>query len=103
MRPFYASILTATLFAGLPAVAQPIPPNCAERDLVVERLESTFGEAFAGGGLQSDTQLLEVWRSPEQGTWTLLMTGADGLTCVVASGTHWQGEKLAEKAKGTPS
>ena len=59
--------------------------NCAQRDIVVEKLEAGYGETFAGGGLQSSNSVFEVWFSEEKGTWTILMTRADGMTCVMAS------------------
>ena len=63
---------------------------CATRDVVVERLSTGYGESFQGGGLQSDTKIFEVWYSEEAGTWTILMTKADGTSCVMASGTNWR-------------
>jgi hypothetical protein len=65
--------------------------NCASRDLVVDKLAVKYGEAFAGGGLQNTKHIFEVWMSEEKGTWTILMTRADGTTCVMASGTNWRG------------
>ena len=64
--------------------------NCAERDAVVDRLETGYGETFAGGGLQSSSQIIEVWASEDQGTWTILMTRPDGMSCIMASGTDWR-------------
>lgn len=70
-----------------PAWAQ---SNCAPRDVVVERLGAKYGEQFAGGGLQSTRQIFEVWFSPRTRTWTILMTRADGVSCIMASGTNWR-------------
>ena len=64
--------------------------NCAERETVVDQLEAGYGEVFAGGGLQTARQIIEVWASEEKGTWTILMTTADGQSCVMASGTDWR-------------
>lgn len=64
--------------------------NCAARDLVVDRLEGKYGENFSGGGIRNETSIYEVWMSEEKGTWTILMTRADGLSCIVASGTDWR-------------
>ena len=77
---------------------------CAARETVVQKLETGYGEAFGGGGLQSASSIYEVWFSEEKGTWTILMTRADGTSCIMASGTNWR-EALPsqKKAKGTPS
>lgn len=74
--------------------------NCANRDTVVGKLETRYGESFSGGGLQNNQRIFEVWSSEEKGTWTILMTHANGTTCVMASGTNWRGglPKVAEPA-----
>ncbi len=64
--------------------------NCAARDSVVDKLSVKYGEAFAGGGLQNAQSVFEVWFSEEKGTWTILMTRADGTSCIMASGTNWR-------------
>lgn len=79
-------IAGALLFAG-PAWAQ---NNCGDRGVVIERLASKFGEAFAGGGLRNSQAIIEVWASEETGTWTILMTLPDGQSCVMAAGTNWR-------------
>ena len=64
--------------------------NCGARDSVVDKLSVKYGEAFSGGGLQNAESIFEVWHSAEKGTWTILMTRADGITCIMASGTNWR-------------
>ncbi len=77
--------------------------NCAPRDVIVERLTAGYHEGLAGGGLRSETQVLEVWAAPETGTWTVLITRADGMTCVMASGTNWHQQEPNLVLMGTPS
>ena len=92
---FLAAVFPATLHAQT---------NCAARDTVVEKLESSYGEAFAGGGLQNSTHIFEVWFSEDKGTWTILMTRADGTTCIMASGTNWlDGDGTMKTPAGVPS
>ena len=93
---FLAATLPATAFAnGMP---------CADRSVVIERLEAGYGEVFAGGGLQNSTRIFEVWFSEEKGTWTILMTRADGKSCIMASGTNWRdGLPMEPKVAGIPS
>lgn len=99
LKPLLAS-LTATLISA-PVLAQ--ANNCAPRDVVVDRLSLTYGEVFNGGGLQSDEAVFEVWISEEAGTWTILMTQADGTSCIMAAGTDWQKALASQVAKGVPS
>jgi len=63
--------------------------NCGERTSITERLKSGYGETFAGGGLRNGESIFEVWKSDENGTWTILMTTPDGRSCVMAAGTDW--------------
>lgn len=76
--------------------------NCADRARVVASLSATYGESFAGGGLQSAQQIIEVWYSEEKGTWTILMTRADGRSCIMASGTNWRGPDQVKAPQGVP-
>ncbi|MDJ1009424.1 MAG: hypothetical protein QNJ13_16545 [Paracoccaceae bacterium] len=74
---------------SVPAAAQ-AQTSCASRDTLVERLASGYGESFQGGGMQTDQRVFEVWFSEEKGTWTILLTRADGTSCVMAHGTNWR-------------
>ncbi|MCG6883675.1 MAG: hypothetical protein LJE62_07990 [Silicimonas sp.] len=93
---------------GLVALALILPTamqaqaNCADREAVVASLTTKYGEAFAGGGLQNSEQILEVWFSEEKGTWTVLMTRANGRTCIMASGTNWQDPGEVKLPAGIP-
>lgn len=88
--------------AGLVVAPAQAQTNCGLRDIVVKRLESGYGEGLAAGGLHSDSQVLEVWAAPKTGTWTVLITSADGRTCVLASGTDWHQKDLALIQLGVP-
>lgn len=98
--------LIALAFAGalLPqtAAAQG-QQNCAPRDVVVERLNATYGEVFSGGGLQNADAVFEVWTSKSDGTWTILMTRSDGMSCVMAAGTDWRKALASQQVTGAPA
>lgn len=64
--------------------------DCAPRDTAVEYLSEQWGEAIVGAGLESPTSILEVWVAEETGTWTIVRTTPDGMSCIVASGTDWR-------------
>lgn len=73
---------------GFPALAA----NCANRSMVVERLQSKYNERLAAGGLQEIGEshaIVEVWASQKTGTFTVMLTRPDGTTCVMATGTDW--------------
>jgi len=87
---------------GLGASQAHAQSACAARGIIVERLQDRFGEGLAGGGLQSAQQVIEVWSAPETGTWTLLMTRANGTSCIVASGTNWHQQDPELVLMGVP-
>lgn len=68
--------------------------HCAPRDAVVERLASKYGETRQSMGLGSNNAVMEVFASPESGSWTITVTMTNGMTCLVASGQAF--EELAE-------
>ena len=78
-----------TSFNAPEAVAQEDDIVCAQRNDIIERLGADFGEKPTGGGMMSREQVLEIWSAPETGTWTALMTFADGTSCIVGSGENW--------------
>ncbi len=96
MRP-----LITLAVAGLPATSL-AQTNCDERDIVIDKLASGYGEAFTGGGLQSTSRIIEVWTSAEDGTWTILMTMPDGRSCVMAAGTNWREALPEDRLSGVP-
>lgn len=98
-RMYLSHYLTA-FAAGLLAIAAGTSvqaqsgPNCAPREIVSERLANKYGETRKGMGLGSNNAVIEVWASDESGSWTITVTSADGMTCLVASGQAY--ETLAE-------
>jgi hypothetical protein len=69
-----------------PAVAQSI---CGERSRFIERLQEQYRESLNAVGLAADGTLVEVMTS-EKGSWTIMITRADGVSCIVATGEAWE-------------
>jgi hypothetical protein len=99
MRTQLTTLVTIT--ALFPAMAMANSSNCGDREAVVKRLSTGYGESFTGGGLRNTEAIFEVWASEEAGTWTILMTLPSGQTCVMAAGTDWRGA-LPETPAGIP-
>lgn len=74
------------------------PPQCAARDAVVGELTSRYGESRHGIGLAANNAVMELFASDETGTWTITVTLASGMTCLVASGENF--ETLADELPG---
>ncbi len=85
----FATLVAATLMLlALPAQAQ--GPACGPRAEMVARLSSHFGETRRGIGLGRRDGVVEVFASPDTGSWTITMTMPDGRMCLVASGQSWE-------------
>lgn len=77
-------------FAYTEAAAAPAPATtslnlCGERDQMVRDLGREFREQPIASGLVDKDAVMEIFVSPG-GTWTILATGTDGLSCVMAVG-----------------
>jgi hypothetical protein len=68
---------------------------CADRAKVIERLAEKYGETRQSMGLHQNNGVLEVYASPETGTWTILVTMPNGLSCLIAAGQSWEGNAAA--------
>lgn len=64
--------------------------NCAQRNTVVERLGSFYGETRRSIALGSNNAVVEMFASAETGSWTLTVTMPNGITCLMASGQAYE-------------
>jgi hypothetical protein len=88
MRSFLIASASGLLLSH-PAVAALGPPVCDNRDLIVQRLGTSYEEVAQSVGLDSNGNVLEIFVSPE-GTWTALVTNPKGVACIVAAGEAWE-------------
>ncbi len=91
------SVLILGVIAAVPPAVQAqgfpglrVGVACGTRDAVVAKLVDNYGEVRRGGGLAGPMAIFEIWASETTGTWTILKTTPDGLTCVMAVGDGWQ-------------
>lgn len=99
-RVFAAALLFGMVGQAPPALAKPVP--CGTHESFADQLKTRYHEAFTAGGLQAGN-LFEIWSSAESGSWTVLLTRPDGVTCAVASGTDWFDAPVGKLVEGTPS
>ena len=64
--------------------------NCGPRDAVVTTLGDRFGETRQSMGIGASGQLMELFASPETGSWTIALTLPNGITCLMASGQSFE-------------
>lgn len=62
---------------------------CAEHNSMVKALDEKYRETLSQYGLAGKTNLVEIFIS-KAGTFTILATRPDGLSCVVATGDNWE-------------
>ncbi|MFQ5958023.1 MAG: hypothetical protein ACE5LF_01500 [Alphaproteobacteria bacterium] len=83
-----AAVLGAlfVVFHAFPAGAQ---AACGDRDKFVVLLGENYAERAVAIGLTASGRVLEVFTALS-GTWTILVTYPNGVTCVVATGESWE-------------
>jgi hypothetical protein len=84
------TVVSIGLLATTPHAEAEDRQACAERGEVIRKLEERFGETLRSIGLQQDENLVEVYSSERTGTWTILMTRPDGMSCLLAAGELWE-------------
>ena len=84
--------LLPLLFLAAPAIAEPTLTEgvaCGERGKLLARLGKDYSEQPVATGLAADGSRFEILAS-EAGSFTVLLTRPNGLTCLVAEGQNWQ-------------
>lgn len=95
--------IAAALFASTPVAEAETRPACARRDQVIQKLEEKFGETLRSVGLHQTEGVVEVYSSEETGTWTILMTRPDGMSCLISSGQMWEQDATPLQKPGQPA
>ncbi|PCH74384.1 MAG: hypothetical protein COC12_03775 [Rhodobacteraceae bacterium] len=87
-RLISTALIFGTAAMAPPAMAQSLA--CMPRTSLVQSLADRHGERLTGGGLRSTTQVVEIWSSDKTGSFTVFVSRADGISCVIATGQNWQ-------------
>ena len=95
------ALLGLIIFGGT-TVASYAQGVCGQRDAILDRLASHYGETRRGMGLGANNGIVEVFASDETGTWTITVTMPDGRMCLVASGESYEDSMDPLKTSGTP-
>lgn len=93
VRKTFRSLITSALAAGFliaaGATAQAQARACATHDDITTRLGESFQEKQKAFGLVGNKAIVELFVSGK-GSWTIIVTGTDGNTCVLAAGEGWE-------------
>jgi hypothetical protein len=90
------STLPADMTLSEPEITAPQGPQphmlqraCGKRTDVVRVLREQYGETPTAHGLSDAGTVAEVFTSAT-GSWTIIATAPNGLTCMVGAGQSWQ-------------
>lgn len=95
MKRLILGLAMVALIAS-PATAQSV---CGDRDEIVSRLESAYLEKQVALGLDSSGSVVELFASKNGGTFSILVSRPDGVSCLMTAGEGWLDVKL-EESKG---
>ena len=89
-RMIMAVLVSTSITLSAPAQAQMMPQVvCAARADVMSNLQGKFSEAPVAIGLANTGGVVEVLTSPDGGTWTIIVTDPNGMSCLMAAGEFW--------------
>ena len=97
------ALAAMALFVALPTLASSqqttsrapfhrdgLPPlSCGQRADVERMLKEQFGERAMAHGLAHTGAVAEIFTS-RKGTWTIIATSPNGMSCMIGSGEAWQ-------------
>ena len=97
----HLKFVAAFVFALLlfPSLAHSQPP-CNTRDSILADLASRYQEAPIAMGVTSSGGLIEVLSDGKGGTWSIIVSGPDGIACLIASGDGWRAVKFDPSNSG---
>jgi hypothetical protein len=93
-----ALLLVAGALATSAAAAQ---TRCAVHADIVAELGKRYAETRSAWGLTNQGRLLELYRTEDGATWTLLLTHPNGTSCLIGAGEGWM--DVIETLKGPVS
>ena len=76
---------------------------CMPHEAAVANLEQNFGQQVAGIGLAGRGQAMVELFVGSSGSWTILVTRTNGMSCVASSGEDWTDLPRATKASEAPA
>lgn len=80
------ALTAAALALASPAAAQ---NACGPHDIIMDLAKKTYDEVPVSMGRIGEQRMAELTLSPT-GSWSLIVTTVQGVSCVVASGQDWQ-------------
>lgn len=73
--------------------------SCAPRKALTENLLKKYNERPVSIALTNNNKIITIYKSPDGNTWTATITGTDGLSCFLGSGSNWQSVPVVKGSK----
>ncbi len=85
-------LLSFTVSMTIPAFANAYMTDvsCDDRARMTNMLTEVLGAERQGMGLRDPETTLEVWVASRNGDWIIVQNYANGTSCIVAMGDHWE-------------
>jgi hypothetical protein len=99
-------LFASALFTGAAMVWAPeagAAGICGNRAVIVAKLEDQLGETRMDGAAASPSAFYEFYASETTRTWTILLSGINGASCVVATGRDWQPREALRESSVVPA
>ncbi|MDW4499224.1 hypothetical protein R5H30_14625 [Sulfitobacter sp. D35] len=84
------ALLTACIALPTLADAQMSDVSCDDSARMASMLTEVLNAERQGTGLRDPDTMLEVWVAQGNGDWMIVQTYANGTSCIVAIGEHWE-------------
>lgn len=87
------------LSAASAALAEEGEVRCMPTDQIISFLGDNFDEVMIGAGLHYNGAVINsLFVNASTGTWTVVVSGADGESCIVAFGDNWEAAPQGDPA-----
>lgn len=64
--------------------------SCDDSARMTNMLKKVLGAERQGMGMRDPETMLEVWVTRRSGDWMIIQNYANGTSCIVAMGEHWE-------------
>ena len=64
--------------------------SCDDSSRMTHTLTTVIGAERQGMGLRDPETMLEVWVTRGNGEWLIVQNYANGTSCIIAMGEHWE-------------
>lgn len=92
-QPPAVSPMDLSVYDAMPRIGEAqlaTDPYCDMPDTLAVSLVEDYAEEIVLSAQNPEGRRFDFWASDAFGTWTVSYTRADGVACVVGSGTGWQ-------------